>query len=1070
MYLQHLSIFGFRGVGGQLDVPLAHRTIFYGPNGSGKSSILQAIAWTLYGKLPLFSGGVFSKEDALVNDFLDEAKTEVIVTLSDGTSIRRQRTKRHSTGAGVVPPVLSLSVEDPQIAVEQLLGLNLEEFLAAVFLHQETIRDFLTTTPEKRSATIDRMIGTYLLRTLIKSIDPRVPNKAIEEAQKALQDIDAQLMQASVLNREVILKKKAQHGDPEALPQVLAAALEKLSPILSELGLPIPEPITEDLSSSVSTARQTQLERVSALTKRAGELDTLRQRYEQAIETNWHPTREQKAQFGDPDELPDLLRTVRQCLTLICQELSLAQPGNTLVDLENDLSATRRAQPTAISQLEQQIADLRSMQERYHQAAVTDWQGIAERRAQWGDPGVLPSLFAEIQDELNPILQSLELSMPGATLPSLETSLAEAHRTLPGAVGKLERQSGELIALKDRYVRVSQEVVEDLAIPPESSARRRDLQNGINAMSRESTDLKRQLSDLRVKEEQASALRILIQALPEAIGEIEHLRSELECLEVAGKQGKLYNQVLDVGRQYLEQVQPDHCPVCKQTIGDLGSLLDMLRSDTPADVERMRQEYDALRKQLSLKETLASDLENRQKQLARLEAEISEFPTGLEQKIAQKQRDSEQVADELAKVQAEIIRIEGRIQMMSETRSRLQSIGEEIETALGEAAGPDLPTALEQAASAARQQAAHLGSFDLQPIADQLARAGQLRAIEQDEERLHQQLQETRIEVEAMLGPVADEGIPSNFEKTIERLRTRASEIQDLDFQPIADGLARARQLQRIQNEEERLHREQQAVQTEVQQTLALPPEEVDLRVALDRAIQEARHRAQQINDIDMQPVEAELQRAARLEEIQRDEVELHRLESDYRVANREKARLNHQVQQLTELREALLDIAETTKRHQETIIMDVLSNLDIHRYYQQLDPHPAYTDLQIEPELTRRGTYNYWIKALTGDYSHSTYVQTRFSTAQANCAAIAIFLAVNQHLSKKLETVILDDPSQSMDPDHMQRLAQTLAASSCQVVVATEDPQMYRFLKSAFHAPTIYELGSWTTDGTRLI
>lgn len=1070
MYLQHLSISGFRGVGVQLDVPLAHRTVFYGPNGSGKSSILQAIAWTLYGKLPLFSGGVFSKEDALVNDFLDGAKSEVTVTLSDGTSIRRQRTKRHSTGAGVTPPALSFSVQDPQAAVEQLLGLSLEEFFTAVFLHQETIRDFLTTTPEKRSATIDRMIGTYLLRTLIKLIDPRVPAKAIGEAQKALEGIDAQLVQASVLNREVILKKKTQYGDPEALPQVLAAALEILSPALAKLGLPTPEPSLAGLNVSLSTARQAQLDCVSAMTKRAGELDTLKQRYEQAVETNWHPIRERKAQFGDPVELSDLLRTIQQRLTPICQKLSLPQPGNTLADLENKLSATRRAQPTAISQLEQQIAALRSMQERYHQAAVTNWQGIAERRSQWDGRGDLPSLLTEICSDLNPILQSLELPIPQPALPSLEVSLAEARRVLPGAVGKLERRSGELLALKDRYLQTSREVVEDLAVPPELLTRRKDLQDFIDSVNREISSLKHQINGLRAKEEQAEALRRQIQTLPEIISEIEHLGGELGQLEVAGKQGKLYNQVLDVGCQYLEQIQPEHCPICKQTIDDLGRLLDTLHNEIPADVERMRQEYDALRQQLGQKQMQVLDLENKQKSLAGLELEISKFPSDLEQQIVQKEQEVEQSADELTKVQAEILRIEGRIQMVTENRQHLRAVVKEIETALGEVAGPDAPTALEQSASIARQQATHLGSFDLQPIADQLSHARQLYAIEQDEERLRQQLREILIEVENVLGPVADEGIPSEFEKATQRLRSQASEIQDLDFQPIANGLARARQLQQIQDEEKRLHKELQAVQIQVRQTLDLPLEEVDLRAALDQAIQEAHHNAQQINDIDLQPVEAELQRAARLDEIQRDEAELRRLESDYRVANREKARLNYQIQRLSELREALLDIAETTKRHQEAIIMDVLSNLDIHRYYQQLDPHPAYTDLQIEPELTKRGTYNYWIKALTGDYSHGTYVQTRFSTAQANCAAIAIFLAVNEHLSNTLETVILDDPSQSMDPDHMQRLAETLAASPRQVVVATEDPQMYEFLRDSFDAPKIYELSPWTTKGTKLI
>jgi exonuclease SbcC len=1069
MYLQHLSIFGFRGVGEQLDIPLANRTIFYGPNGSGKSSILQAIAWTLYGKLPLFSGGVFSREDALVNDFLNEAKAEVTVTLSDGTSVQRQRAKRHSTGAGVAPPILSLSVDDPQLAVEQLLGLSFEEFLAAVFLHQETIRDFLTTTPEKRSTTIDRMIGTYLLRTLIKLIDPRVPDKAIRETQKALDNIDAQLIQASVLNREVILKKKAQHGDPEALPQVLTAVLRKLSPALFELRLPIPEPTVEDLSCSLSAARQTQLEHVSTLTKRAGELDTLSQRYEQALETNWLPIREQKAQFGDPDELPDLLQALRQHLAPICQMLSLAQPGNTLEDLENSLSALRRAQPRAISRMEQEIATLRSMQERYHQAAVANWLGVAERRAQWGDPGLLPSLLAEIRDNLTPILRGLELPTPGAILPSLETSLAEIRRILPGAVGKVERQSSEFLALKERYLQVSQEVVEDLVVPPELIARQEDLQSRVNAINRGISALQYQLDDLQGKEEQAKELRLQAQTLPSLLDGIERLQGEVERLEAAGRQGKLYNQVLDVGRQYLEQIQPEHCPVCKQTIRDLDLLLNTLRDETPADVEKMRQEYSELKQQLSTKQIQASDLDNKQRQLAELEVEISKFPSDLEQQISQRQAESKEAAHAVALVEAEILRIEGRIQMISENRQRLQDVVQEIEAQLGEAAGPNPLETLEQAASAAHEHAARLGSLDLQPIADRLSRCKQLHEIEQEEERLRQQLQDVLTEIEEVLGPISSENVPNEFEKAIQALRSQGGRIQTLDLEPISDDLVRARQLQQIQDDEERLHRELRAAETQVRQLLNLPPETADLRGALDRAIREARLRAQQINDIDLQPAEAELKRAVRLDEIQRDEVELHRLESNYRVANREKARLNQQIQQLSELREALLDISETTKRHQETIIMDVLSNLDIHRHYQQLDPHPAYTDLQIEPELTSRGTYNYWIKALTGDYSHGTYVQTRFSTAQANCAAIAIFLAVNQHLSKKLETVILDDPSQSMDPDHMQRLADTLASSSRQVIVATEDPQMYEFMRSAFDMPRIYELGPWTTEGTKL-
>jgi hypothetical protein len=93
-----------------------------------------------------------------------------------------------------------------------------------------------------------------------------------------------------------------------------------------------------------------------------------------------------------------------------------------------------------VSQLEQRIASLDALRERYRQAAVTNWQGISERKARWGDPGDLPSLLSEIQSGLAPILQNLELTIPQPTLPRLEKSLAEARRILPGTIGKLERR------------------------------------------------------------------------------------------------------------------------------------------------------------------------------------------------------------------------------------------------------------------------------------------------------------------------------------------------------------------------------------------------------------------------------------------------------------------------------------------------------------------------------------------------------------------------------------------------------------------------------------------------------
>lgn len=214
MYLKHLSISGFRGIGSHLYLPLGQRTIIYGPNGSGKSSVLQAIAWSIYGKLPYLVGTVFAREDALVNDFFGDGRAEIVLSLSDGVTIKRGREKQGSTGRGKNPLTISFDADDPQSAVEQAIGLNSDEFFAAAFLPQETIREFITTTPDKRSATIDRMLGTYLLRTLVKVVDPGIPAKAIEEAQEAITQVDRQLAQASVISRDMIEQRKAEYGDP----------------------------------------------------------------------------------------------------------------------------------------------------------------------------------------------------------------------------------------------------------------------------------------------------------------------------------------------------------------------------------------------------------------------------------------------------------------------------------------------------------------------------------------------------------------------------------------------------------------------------------------------------------------------------------------------------------------------------------------------------------------------------------------------------------------------------------------------------------------------------------------
>jgi DNA repair exonuclease SbcCD ATPase subunit len=805
------------------------------------------------------------------------------------------------------------------------------------------------------------------------------------------------------------------------------------------------------------------------LENEVGQLRALREHYEQVAVASWRSVEERRAQYGDPSDLPKLLEKIRLDLVPVVEMLEVASPEATIAGLEAVLAAARRAQPRIISQLEKSIGHFGSMKERYQQAAVTSWQTVRKRREQYGDPSSLPTLLREIQGDLLPAVEKLELQTPQATIVAVDETLSTARREQLSTMGRLQRKASELSTLREHYEQASKEVVEDISVPSELVTRQSSVQAAVDALNQEVSHLNSQLARRRAIEQELAELRHQVQALPALRDESEQIEKDLAALEIASRRDELYNQILRFGQDYLEQAQPEHCPLCKQQIANVEGVLELLREESPVNLNRIREEHKRVHELLLLKRDQIAQLEGCQRRTARLQDDLKEFPEDIEAKIRDKQEENKRLTGELATIEAEIVRIEGRIKLAREHRNRLQTLLKEVEGELGRPAGENVLAALDQVIMDVHERAVEVESLDFEPIAAKLDQARQLNRIETEEAELRRQLDTVLEEVGRLLSPPLSEDVTGALDQAIEGMRNQVSAVESLDFEPIAAELDRAKELSQIAKDETELRRRLDAVLEEIEQTLARPVS-ADVAGALDHAIAATRKEAAEIQAIRLEPITTMLNRARGLDEIQKDETRLRELEAGYRTARKQKERLSYQIQRLTALRSALLDIAQTTKERQRTIVTGILNDLDIDRYYQQLDPHPAYRKLQIEPELTRKGTYSYWIKALTDDRSHGTYVQTRFSTAQANCAAIAIFLAVNQHLSKRLETLILDDPSQSMDPEHQMRLAQSLANVPRQVIVATEDPQMFEYLVNAFESPTVHQLESWTIEGTSLI
>lgn len=147
-----------------------------------------------------------------------------------------------------------------------------------------------------------------------------------------------------------------------------------------------------------------------------------------------------------------------------------------------------------------------------------------------------------------------------------------------------------------------------------------------------------------------------------------------------------------------------------------------------------------------------------------------------------------------------------------------------------------------------------------------------------------------------------------------------------------------------------------------------------------------------------------------------------------------------------------------------------------INLIYTRLRPHPVYGTLSLEAMRGKgragKRLFSYMIKAASEDESKETYVKTKFSQAQINVAGISIFLALVLGAPHQLETLILDEPDQSLDLDHKGNLAAILRdlQSHKQIIVATQDDDFQKALLEQLVPPSgesrvVYKLDYWQPE-----
>jgi len=128
---------------------------------------------------------------------------------------------------------------------------------------------------------------------------------------------------------------------------------------------------------------------------------------------------------------------------------------------------------------------------------------------------------------------------------------------------------------------------------------------------------------------------------------------------------------------------------------------------------------------------------------------------------------------------------------------------------------------------------------------------------------------------------------------------------------------------------------------------------------------------------------------------------------------------------------------------------------------YRELTQRSDYPDIEIDPE-------KYEVMAVRD--GESEVALRILNKGDINCAALSIFLALatSDDLAHNIGSILLDEPSQDLDPAHMERLTNILnrVLEDKQLVIATSKPDFSTHLRSNLTTKKrFYTMEKWAED-----
>ncbi|MGH3650475.1 MAG: AAA family ATPase [Acidimicrobiia bacterium] len=463
-----------------------------GPTGSGKSSLVDAMVFALFGRVPRLGGNAVAPA---ITAGVDRARVAFDFEVDDTVYTAVRMAQRTSSGGATVKEarleegarVLASGADEVTSAVEDLLRLRFDDFTRTVVLPQGDFARFLTATKSERQGLLRNLLGLDVYTTVRELAKTRaaIANERSDGSRRALESLEIadDLLTRAMARRDGLttLADSITEGE-KGLADLLAAVADarahsdRLGDSVDRLGAIEAPADLEELDTLIADARSKLLEAEEAQQAAAERLTRAE------TEVAALPSAEQVSSWKKSwDRLAEL-------------DERLAGIG--VEEAESITEAARSALDEGLARLDEvttEIEETRSRHAAHTLRSSLETGGrcpVCEQEVAEIPQDAAPSGLAEIEREGSRLATMVEKLRGGAEeartrLAQLEAGRLElksqrdsiaaelgdapADAGLPEIEAELERLSGELTAAKDDLATLTaaekqgRSVLEDLA-------------------------------------------------------------------------------------------------------------------------------------------------------------------------------------------------------------------------------------------------------------------------------------------------------------------------------------------------------------------------------------------------------------------------------------------------------------------------------------------------------------------------------------------------------------------------------------------------------------------------------